>query len=155
MGAHSAGRRGTLPARLHEERFVAEETELVEGDDGARALRGVIWGWDPDPSDTTAFEEFMFLLRSNDGMRAVHDRHAFGVFSQAQWREALASVGFGVAVTIRLIDGDPYPSFVCKRTQFEAVEVTKHNSRASHPRELPTLVRSKCGKTQAPPPRPG
>jgi SAM-dependent methyltransferase len=70
------------------------------GHDGPeRALRYLQWTWDPDPSDQTYTVDFAFLLRDEDGtVRVRHDRHVLGLFSTAQWLEALERVGFVPAV---------------------------------------------------------
>ncbi len=70
------------------------------GHDGAeRAMRYLQWTWDPDPSDQTYTVDFAFLLRDEDGtVRVRHDRHVLGLFSTAQWLEALERVGFVPAV---------------------------------------------------------
>jgi SAM-dependent methyltransferase len=73
---------------------LAEASELVEGDDGVRALRGVIWSWDPDPNDETAITEYAFLLREGGSVHVAHDRHVDGVFARAVWLDLLRSVGF-------------------------------------------------------------
>ena len=45
-----------------------ERAELLEGDDGARALRGVAWTWDPDPHDDTYIADYALLLRDGSSM---------------------------------------------------------------------------------------
>jgi hypothetical protein len=94
-----------------------EETELIEGGDGDRALRGVSWMWDPDPGDTTFTVDYTFLLREGGTVRAVHDRHVEGLFSEARWRDILAGAGFQVGTFARPIDdsGGFDRCFVCRR----------------------------------------
>lgn len=72
----------------------AERTELHQRDDGARALRCVEWWWDPNPTDDQCFADFAFLLRDGADMRAVHDRHLYGLFSTATWLDAMTAAGF-------------------------------------------------------------
>jgi SAM-dependent methyltransferase len=78
------------------ETFV-DDTELITTDEGDRSLRCMIWSWDPDPADDTCLTEFGFLLRERGEVRAVHDRHVEGLFSDATWGRVLATAGFVVA----------------------------------------------------------
>ena len=66
------------------------------GYDGqGRALRYIEWLWDPDPQDSTYFQEFAYLLREGDGpVRVEHERHVMGVFSRETWLAALRETGF-------------------------------------------------------------
>jgi SAM-dependent methyltransferase len=68
------------------------------GEDGAdgRALRYLLWTWDPDPRDNTFEEAFAFLLRTPDGVVSVDsDLHRYGVFPRASWLEWLKVAGIG------------------------------------------------------------
>ena len=71
------------------------------GSDGdERSLRYLAWTWDPDPSDTTYFADYAYLLRESDGTVLVrHDRHVQGLFSTAHWMGALEAAGFIPQVT--------------------------------------------------------
>lgn len=74
-----------------------------DGDDG-RAMRWLMWSWDPDPADQTFDVIYSFLLRDAQG--AVHqdsDRHREGVFPRAAWLSWLREAGF--AATSRM---DPW-----------------------------------------------
>ncbi len=65
-----------------------------DSEDG-RALRYLEWIRDHDPSDSTYIAEYVYLLQEGDGSTtAVHDRHVEGLFSQVQWMEMLAEIGF-------------------------------------------------------------
>ncbi len=65
------------------------------GRDGAdRGLRYLEWVRDPDPSDTEYVADLAYLLREGNDVRAVHDRHAMGVFPRSTWRGLLARAGF-------------------------------------------------------------
>jgi SAM-dependent methyltransferase len=66
------------------------------GHDGdSRGLRYLMWDWDPDPTDTTYVSDFAYLLRERDGsVRAEHDRHICGLFSQEEWTTVLRNSGF-------------------------------------------------------------
>jgi SAM-dependent methyltransferase len=70
-------------------------TEHGGEDDGLGGLRYLEWVWDPDPSDTTYFAEYAYLLREADGsVRVEHDRHLEGLFPRAVWMRLLADAGF-------------------------------------------------------------
>lgn len=90
----------------------ATETGGEDGADG-RALRYLLWTWDPDPGDETYEEVFAFLLRTPDGAVSVDsDRHRFGVFPREAWLRWTADAG--IAATSRM---DPWKRdvFVGKR----------------------------------------
>jgi SAM-dependent methyltransferase len=72
----------------------ADETVLLEYDRGERAMRGVQWTWDPDPSDETVQTDYAFVLRDGLQTTVAHDVHVSGLFYRATWLEILASVGF-------------------------------------------------------------
>jgi hypothetical protein len=62
---------------------------------GARALYYLQWNWDPDPSDTTYFMEFAYLVRDESGqVQCVYDRHVCGLFTIDEWLDTLREVGF-------------------------------------------------------------
>ena len=64
------------------------------GHDGeGRALRYLEWDWEPDPSDTTYVSDFAYLLREDDEVRCVHDRHVCGLFPRETWLELLVRAG--------------------------------------------------------------
>lgn len=94
-----------------------ETTELLEGHEGARALRGLEWTWDPDPSDGTCRAEYALLLREGDQVRATHDRHVVGLFSRDTWLRVLREAGYEVELTPRPIDdqGAFDEVFLCRR----------------------------------------
>lgn len=66
------------------------------GHDGAmRSARYLEWTWDPDPSDSTYFADYAFMLREADGsIRVEHDRHVEGLFPRDTWLRLLAEAGF-------------------------------------------------------------
>jgi SAM-dependent methyltransferase len=64
------------------------------GHDGEdRALRYLVWHYDPDASDTTTVAAYAFLLREGGGTRVVHDRHTLGLFPRATWARAFEDAG--------------------------------------------------------------
>lgn len=90
------------------------------GSDGTdrRAVRYLEWEWDPDPDDTWTFTEYAFLLRNADGsVRAVHESHRLGLFSEAEWLRLLTDTGFEAeAVTeVTTEDRTPRQVFVAHR----------------------------------------
>jgi SAM-dependent methyltransferase len=92
------------------------------GHDGAeRSLRYLEWSWDPDPADTTYIVDYVYALRSADGlMRVVHDRHIEGLFARAEWLRLLAAAGFDPAVVpIEHSELEPgsYEAFVCRKPE--------------------------------------
>ncbi|CAN5543964.1 hypothetical protein BH24GEM3_BH24GEM3_06360 [soil metagenome] len=66
------------------------------GHDGEhRALRYLMWSWDPDPTDTIYITDFAYLLRESDGsVRVEQDRHLEGLFGRADWLRLLSEAGF-------------------------------------------------------------
>jgi SAM-dependent methyltransferase len=68
------------------------------GEDSAKGDRGfryLEWVSDPDPSDTTYIVDYVFALRTPDGVvRTEHDRHVEGLFSRTVWLRLLADAGF-------------------------------------------------------------
>ena len=93
-----------------------ESTELIEGEDGSRALRCLAWTWDPDPGDTTYAADLAFLLRDGHTVMAAHDRHVEGLFSEATWHRLLTQGGFEVETIPRPIgDGEADQIFLCRR----------------------------------------
>lgn len=62
------------------------------GDDWG--VRYMEWTWDPDPTDDTVLTEYVFLLRSPDGIRSVHETHETGIFSIPTWTRLLGEAGF-------------------------------------------------------------
>jgi len=71
------------------------------GDDDQRSLRCISWSYDPDPSDDTHLGDFAFLLRENNEVRAVHDRHVFGLFSTGTWLDVWRAAGLEVETVTR------------------------------------------------------
>jgi SAM-dependent methyltransferase len=97
---------------------VPEATEIFEGRDGPRALRGVAWTWDPRPDDGTYSVDYAFLLRDGATVSAVHDAHLEGLFPEAAWHRVLAAAGFDVETVSRAIPpghGETEHIFVCRR----------------------------------------
>ena len=73
-------------------------------DGGGRSLRYMEWTFDPDPSDTTYTNDFVYMLREGNGpVRVEHDTHVNGIFSRNEWLNCFREVGFNA----RLVE-DPY-----------------------------------------------
>lgn len=93
-----------------------EDTDLIEGSDGKRAMRCIEWSWDPDPTDTTYTTEYGFLLRDGQTIRAAHDRHVEGLFPKSTWLRVLSAAGYQVETTERRIDETRSDEvFLCRR----------------------------------------
>lgn len=93
----------------------APETEHggEDGDDG-RALRYLMWGWDPNPADHTFDVMFSFLLREPDGTVHVDsDRHTEGLFPREAWLTWLRETGFDPTARLDPWDRDV---FVARKT---------------------------------------
>lgn len=93
-----------------------DATEVIENGDGARALRGLEWTWDPDPSDDTMSTEYVFLLRDGTEVKSIHDRHVEGLFARDTWRRVLEGAGYRVETFERPIgDGQVDEIFLAVR----------------------------------------
>jgi len=93
-----------------------ESENVYTGEDGNRALRCLEWCWDPDPTDTTFFVDYGFLLREGREVRAVHDRHVEGIFPRDTWFALLEKAGYGVETFERPFDDIHYDHvFLCRK----------------------------------------
>jgi SAM-dependent methyltransferase len=83
----------------HMRETFAPATEHGGHDGDGRALRYLMWTWDPDPADATCLTEFAYLLHE-DGKptRCLYDRHVVGLFSRADWLRLLVEVGFQASI---------------------------------------------------------
>ena len=95
----------------------SESTELIETDEGTRALRCLAWTWDPNPGDSVYTVDYAFLLRDGETMKAVHDRHYEGLFSEVTWHRILAAAGYEVETISRPVDDEGATSrvFLCRK----------------------------------------
>jgi trans-aconitate methyltransferase len=85
-----------------------ECTEVHENSAGSRSLRCLAWSWDPDSADTTYTVDYAFMLRDENGVRVVHDRHLEGLFADATWVRILEAARFQVERLSRPLDeGEP------------------------------------------------
>jgi len=76
------------------------------GEDGkTRSLRYLEWTHDPNPHDTTYTVDYSYLLRENDKITVVHDRHIEGLFSRKEWFTTLRQAGFSLLPTPALHGG--------------------------------------------------
>jgi SAM-dependent methyltransferase len=92
---HCAPGGAALFAPDHLRENFSPSTEQGGHDGDGRAMRYLMWTWDPDPADGTYTVDFAYLLREADGsVRVEHDRHVEGLFSRADWLRLLAEVGF-------------------------------------------------------------
>ena len=94
----------------------ADTAQLLQGDAGDRALRGLEWSWDPSPDDCTYQAEYTLLLRMGDTVEAVHDRHTEGLFPRATWIGILSGAGYEVELMERPLDEERMDQvFLCRR----------------------------------------
>lgn len=76
------------------------------GDEGVRYLE---WTWQREGQADGYVVEYVVVHKRGDDLPSVeHDRHEEGLFSRAQWLDALASAGFDAT---RLDLGDGYDRF--------------------------------------------
>ena len=88
-------------------------TEHGGHDGDGRALRYLMWTWDPDPADTTYLVDFAYLLREEgQPMRCLYDRHVCGLFDRADWLRLLGEVGF--RATTRAVERDDAPPYTAE-----------------------------------------
>jgi SAM-dependent methyltransferase len=94
-----------------------EGTAELGAESGTRALRGLEWKWDADPSDDVYQVDYCFLLRDGARVEAVHDRHIEGLFTRATWVRVLESAGFTVEAFPRPRDdeGQTDDVFLCRK----------------------------------------
>jgi len=77
------------------ENFHPPETEHGGEDGETASMRWVAWVTDPDPSDSTYLVDYAYLLRAADGtVRVEHDQHVEGLFTRAEWLQAMTDAGF-------------------------------------------------------------
>ena len=94
--------------------------DLVEVDDGARALRGVIWSHAPRAGAETIDVDYGLLVRTGDTVKMLHDHHTEGLFARAVWIALMQEVGFAVDVVARGVDveeGYSAEVFIGRRTR--------------------------------------
>jgi SAM-dependent methyltransferase len=93
-----------------------EDTDLLEAEDGGRAVRTLEWKWDPDPHDDVISVDYAFMLRKDGEVTVVHDRHVEGLFAKSTWERILTSVGYRIELIPRPIgDGEFDEVFLCRR----------------------------------------
>lgn len=74
--------------------------------------------YDPDPTDTTFENTFVYLIRRGGSLEIETDRHLAGLFPIETWIELLKGVGFDVRHAKphpAFANGEGYPWFVCVR----------------------------------------
>jgi ubiquinone/menaquinone biosynthesis C-methylase UbiE len=67
--------------------------------------------YDPDPTDTTYENIFVYLIRRGGQLEIETDRHLGGIFKLETWPALLREVGFGVQQME--LDEEGIPMFVC------------------------------------------
>jgi SAM-dependent methyltransferase len=93
-----------------------ESTDLITGEHGGRAMRGIEWMWDPDPDDSTYAVEYAFVLRENGKTSVHHEQHIEGLFSRATWLQTLAGVGYHPESVACMLEGLGSEVFLARRS---------------------------------------
>jgi hypothetical protein len=91
-----------------------EKTHQGGNDDPAsgRGVRFVEWTWDLEGRDTVYSVDFAYLLRDARGrIRALHDRHTFGVFPRRTWLRLIRRAGFE-ARAVPFVHSEVPPGYV-------------------------------------------
>jgi SAM-dependent methyltransferase len=92
------GRLVVVPDHVRETFTPSTECGGEDAADG-RALRYLMWSWDPHPADDTFEVAYAFLLRAADGSTTVEqDRHREGLFARAQWLAWFDEAGFSTQI---------------------------------------------------------
>jgi SAM-dependent methyltransferase len=98
-----------VPDRVRETYEGDTSHEGHDGPDG-RAVRFLIWEWDPDPTDSWTLTDYSFLLRDADGsMSTFHETHRLGLFSRDDWLRLLAAGGFEPRLVTEVTTEDRVP----------------------------------------------
>ena len=64
-----------------------------DGPDG-RAMRYLMWSWDPDPEDETFETAFAYVMREADGTVSMsQERHRNGLFRREDWLQWMQEAG--------------------------------------------------------------
>jgi SAM-dependent methyltransferase len=63
-----------------------------DGPDG-RAARYLEWVHEPSPGASEAAVDYVFVLRDDEQVEVVHDRHRVGIFSRDEWLGAFSAAG--------------------------------------------------------------
>lgn len=75
-----------------------------------RAVRFLEWSPSVAPEAATGTTHYSFLVRGSDGsVQSYHEKHVFGLFSEATWVRLLERCGFVVEVTADDVAGDHTP----------------------------------------------
>jgi SAM-dependent methyltransferase len=76
-------------------------------------------GYDPDPSDTSYEETFIYLIRRKGKLEIQTDHHILGIFRMNVWQDLLKEAGFEVEQMkfehSTLPKGDYLPMLVCAK----------------------------------------
>lgn len=70
-------------------------TEHGGSDGPEKAVRYLLWQWDPDESDTQYTADYVYILRDANGkIKTEHERHILGLFGRDKWVELIKDAGF-------------------------------------------------------------
>jgi len=88
--------------------YMTTEADLSAG--FTTAARLFEWAWDPDPADTWAQTEYVFMLRHADGsVTRASESHRHGLFPESTWVRLLTDAGFTPRVLVEETDEDRQP----------------------------------------------
>ncbi|MDX2091418.1 MAG: methyltransferase domain-containing protein [Kofleriaceae bacterium] len=98
-----------MPDHIAERYAPSTDHGGADGPDG-RALRFLEWTTEVAPGATSGTTHYSFLVREADGsVRALHEAHAFGLFSQATWTRLFERAGFAVDAVEEVTNDDRAP----------------------------------------------
>ncbi len=100
------------------ETFKNNYTEHGGSDGKEKAIRYLIWEWDPDESDTECIAEFVYVFRDENGkITTEHERHIYGLFEKDTWSDIIESVGLQPEI---IPDQFGRLNFFCKKPKYTA-----------------------------------
>ncbi len=98
------------------ERFSQNRTEAMTRSAGGVEITFIENAWDPDPTDTTFENTFVYLIQRGGQLEIETDRHLSGLFPFQTWLDFLREAGFHAAAVHPpgpRQEGEDYPWFVC------------------------------------------
>ncbi|MEQ8716693.1 MAG: class I SAM-dependent methyltransferase [Acidimicrobiales bacterium] len=103
---HPGGRLLVIPDHTAETFEPGTDVSGTDGPDG-RGARLFEWTWDPDPADTWAQTEYVFVLRDADGaVTTASESHRHGLFPEATWIRLLSDAGYTPTSFVEETDED-------------------------------------------------
>jgi len=101
-----------VPDHVKERYQASSDCGGSDGPDG-RGVRYLEWTTEVAPHETTGATYYSFLVREADGtVRALHEKHVFGIFPQSTWVRLFERGGFTVDVVEERTDDDRTPRLI-------------------------------------------